>query len=100
MFNETDIILAIYRGLISKNTADGIPVNLCPARVVGTVQDDQFDCWIEDEIKKTLPDSFEVFHSGQLTTPDLVVRDKKTGLTSVWKSRSSSKTIKGKTLAA
>lgn len=80
MFNETDIVLAIYRGLISKNKANGIPVRLRTASVVGTVQDDPFDCWIEDEIKKTLPESFEVFHSGQLTTPDLVVRDRKTGI--------------------
>ena len=79
-YNETDIILAIYRGLISKNTANGIHVNLRPSSVVGTVQDDPFDCWIEDEIRNTLPNSFEVFHSGQLTTPDLVVRDKMTGL--------------------
>lgn len=80
MYNEIDIILTIYRGLISKKNADGIPVKLRPNRVVGTVQDDPFDCWIEEEIKSTLPDSFEVFHSGQLTTPDLVVRDKKTGV--------------------
>ena len=80
MFNETDVILAIYRGLISKKKTNGIPVNLRPASVVGTVQDDPFDCWIEDEIKSTLPDSFEVFHSGKLQTPDLVVRDKNTGI--------------------
>lgn len=80
MFNETNIVLAIYRGLISKNTPNGIPVKLRSASVVGTVQDDPFDCWIEDEIKKTTFHKFEVFHSGQLTTPDLVIRDKKTGL--------------------
>lgn len=80
MFNETDIILSIYRALISNNTPYGIPVKLRPSRIVGTVQDDPFDCWVEETIRKTLPDSFEVFHSGQLTTPDLVIRDKKTGL--------------------
>lgn len=80
MYNETDIILAIYRALISHNTANGIPVKLRPVSLVGSVQDDPFDCWIEEEIKRTLPDSFEVFHSGQLTTPDLVIRDKNTGL--------------------
>lgn len=80
MYNETDIILAIYRALISHNTANGIPVKLRPVSIVGSVQDDPFDCWIEEEIKRTLPDSFEVFHSGQLTTPDLVIRDKNTGL--------------------
>ena len=80
MYNETDIILAIYRALISHNTANGIPVKLRPVSIVGSVQDDPFDCWIEEEIRRTLPDSFEVFHSGQLTTPDLVIRDKNTGL--------------------
>lgn len=79
MNKEIDIILAIYRGLISKNTKDGIPVRLRPNRVVGTVQDDPFDCWIEDEIKKVMPKTVEVFHSGPLTTPDLVVRDRKSG---------------------
>lgn len=80
MYNETDIILAIYRALISHNTANGIPVKLRPVNLVGSVQDDPFDCWIEEEIKRTLPDTFEVFHSGQLTTPDLIIRDKNTGL--------------------
>ena len=80
MYNETDIILAIYRALISHNTANGIPVKLRPVNLVGSVQDDPFDCWVEEEIKRTLPDTFEVFHSGQLTTPDLIIRDKNTGL--------------------
>lgn len=80
MYTETDTVLAIYRALISHNTPTGIPVHLRPNRVVGTVQDDPFDCWVEDEIKKTLPNTFEVFHSGQLTTPDLVIRDKVTGI--------------------
>ena len=79
MNNETDIILAIYRGLISNKKKDGIPVKLRPNRVVGTVQDDPFDCWIEEVIRKVLPKNIEVFHSGQLTTPDLVIRDKASG---------------------
>ena len=81
MNNEVDIILSIYRALISHKTADGIPVSLRPVNNVGTVQDDPFDCWVEEVIQHTLPDTFEVFHSGQLTTPDLVVRDKSTGFT-------------------
>lgn len=80
MYNETDIILAVYRALISHRTADGIPVRLRRVSLVGTVQDDPFDSWIEGEIRRTLPAAFEVFHSGQLTTPDLVIRDKNTGL--------------------
>lgn len=79
MSTETDIILSVYRGLVSRKKEDGIPVSLRPNRVVGTVQDDPFDCWVESEIKKVLPDTFEVFHSGQLTTPDLVIRDIETG---------------------
>ena len=77
---ETDIILRIYRGLISLKKGEGIPVHLRPATVVGTVQDDPFDCWVEEVIQKTSSKDFEVFHSGTLTTPDLVVRDKKSGL--------------------
>lgn len=78
---ETNVILRIYRGLISlRRDEDGIPVHLRPTSVVGTVQDDPFDCWVEKVIKKTLSKDFEVFHSGTLTTPDLVVRDKKSGL--------------------
>lgn len=78
---ELDIILQIYRALISKNTKKGIPVDMRVKSLVGTVQDDPFDSWIEVEIKNALPDTFEVFHSGTLTTPDLVIRDKKTGNT-------------------
>ena len=77
---ETNIILKIYRGLISLKKEDGIPVRLRPASIVGTVQDDPFDCWVEKVIKQTVSKDFEVFHSGTLTTPDLVVRDKKSGL--------------------
>lgn len=77
---ETNIILKIYRGLISLKKDDGIPVHLRPVAVVGTVQDDPFDCWVEKVILRTVSKDFEVFHSGTLTTPDLVVRDKKSGL--------------------
>lgn len=77
---EIDIILNIYRGLVSLKKEDGIPVKLRPASIVGTVQDDPFDCWIEDVIKNVVSKSLEVYHSGTLTTPDLVVRDKKSGL--------------------
>lgn len=78
---ELDIILQIYRALISKSKKKGIPVDMRVKSIVGTVQDDPFDSWIEVEIKNALPDTFEVFHSGTLTTPDLVIRDKKTGNT-------------------
>jgi hypothetical protein len=77
---ELDIILDVYRGLISKIKTSGIPVKLRAKSVVGTVQDDPFDVWIEGEIKKALPKTFEIFHSGSLTTPDLVIRNKKSGV--------------------
>lgn len=77
---ETDIILNVYRGLISLKKDDGIPVNLRPVSLIGTVQDDPFDCWIKDTIQRNNSNIIEVFHSGTLTTPDLIVRDKKSGL--------------------
>lgn len=80
MNSEIDIILSIYRSLISGKNSQGIPIHIRPNRVVGTVQDDPFDCWIESEIKKTLPSTIEVFHSGQLTTPDLILCDKQSGI--------------------
>ena len=76
---ELEIVLRIYRELISKIEKKGIPVDLRVRSVVGTVQDDPFDNWIEGEILKALPKTFDVFHSGSLTTPDLIVRDKKSG---------------------
>ena len=79
MSSEIEIILAIYRGLTSRLTDTGIPVEMRPNNIVGTVQDDPFDCWIGDIIKAVLPQHFEVFHSGQLTTPDIVIRNKETG---------------------
>lgn len=72
MDNEIDIVLAIYRGLISNITNKGIPVDMRPQSLIGTVQDDPFDCWIGERIKAVLPPCFEVFHSGQLTTPDML----------------------------
>ena len=79
MDNEIDIVLAIYRGLISNITNKGIPVDMRPQSLIGTVQDDPFDCWIGERIKAVLPPCFELFHSGQLTTPDIVVRDRAAG---------------------
>lgn len=77
---ELDIIQSVYKELVSKIEKGGIPVKLRAKSVIGTVQDDPFDSWIELEIKKALPKSFEIFHSGSLTTPDLVIRDKKSGV--------------------
>ena len=76
---ELEIIVRIYRELISKIGKKGIPVNMRAKSLVGTVQDDPFDTWIEAEIRKALPSNFEVFHSGSLTTPDIIIRDKQNG---------------------
>ena len=76
---ELEIILKIYRGLITKIGQEGIPVDMRMKSLVGTVQDDPFDNWIELEIRKALPGTFEVFHSGSLTTPDLIIRDTHSG---------------------
>ncbi len=47
---------------------------------IGTVQDDPFDKWIEQELRNCLPSNMEIFHSGALTTPDLVIRDMNSGV--------------------
>lgn len=54
-----------------------IPVSIRPPSAVGTVQDDPFDEWFGEMLKNALPD-FEVTHSGPLTTPDVILRDRKT----------------------
>lgn len=79
MKTELKIVYSLYKSLVSANTRNGIPVDLRPSNIVGTVQDDPFDCWVEELLKKNLPPTFEVFHSGKLTTPDLVIRDKESG---------------------
>jgi len=76
---ELEIILLIYRELISKIGTNEIPIDLRIKSVIGTVQDDPFDNWIELAIKNALPKTFEIFHSGTLATPDLIVRDTKSG---------------------
>lgn len=78
---ELEIVIKIYRELISKIGLNGIAIDLKEKKIVGTVQDDPFDAWVEIEIRKALPETFEVFHSGSLTTPDIIIRDKKSGTT-------------------
>lgn len=75
----TEIILSVYDCLISKRRGGGIPIALRPKSVVGTVQDDPFDCWVKDELEELLPKSFDIYHSGALTTPDITIRDRETG---------------------
>lgn len=75
-----EVILMAYRGIVSQLEDNAIPLRLRSKRIVGTVQDDPFDCWMKTCVQAALPSSFEVFHSGPLTTPDLVIRDRKTRL--------------------
>lgn len=75
-----NIIHGIYQSLIALAKNGEIPVRLRRAKVVGTVQDDPFDHWVEKVLKKALPRKYEIYHSGNLTTPDLVIREKGSGL--------------------
>lgn len=75
-----EVVLAAYRGVVSQLEGNAIPVRMRAKRIVGTIQDDPFDCWMETQLRAALPSSFEVVHSGPLTTPDLVIRDRKTRL--------------------
>ncbi|MCW5211331.1 hypothetical protein VU04_00260 [Desulfobulbus sp. TB] len=68
------IISSLYRKLSSNINDGSIPIHLRYPSLVGTVQDDPFDSWIGDEIKKCMPE-LEVHHAGKLTTPDIILRD-------------------------
>jgi hypothetical protein len=78
--NEHQIMKAVYDyfyGKIDENNE--IPIDLKAPSLVGTVQDDPFDCFIEQELQQAFPD-LEVVSSGKLTTPDIIIRDKRTGV--------------------
>jgi hypothetical protein len=77
--DSINIVLELYRHLINQLDEGKIPVDLRSKNIIGTVQDDPFDHWIEENIKNSLPENFEVFHSGSLTTPDIIIRDKDSG---------------------
>lgn len=74
--NAIKIIISLYNALTKKLVKGAIPIKLRPSSLVGTVQDDPFDCWVGNEIKKTMPD-IEIHHAGKLTTPDIVLRNRK-----------------------
>lgn len=76
--NHLSIVLGIYSHFVGLLNGGEIPINLRAPSLVGTVQDDPFDSWIADEIKKALP-TLEIVHVGSLTTPDILLRDKNTG---------------------
>lgn len=77
--NEHQIMKAVYDHFYGKVESDVIAINLRAPTLVGTVQDDPFDCLIEQELQQAFPD-LEVVSSGKLTTPDIIIRDKRTGV--------------------
>lgn len=78
-YNEHQIMKAIYDHFYNRIDNSVIPIDLRAPTLVGTVQDDPFDCLIEQELQHTFPD-LEVVSSGKLTTPDIIIRDKQTGV--------------------
>ncbi len=78
--NEHQIMKAVYDHFYSQIDNTGvIPIDLRAPSLVGTVQDDPFDCLVEQELRQAFPD-LEVVSSGKLTTPDIIIRDKRTGV--------------------
>jgi len=71
--NTIQIIEKIYNAFTAQITSGAIPIRLQPPSLVGTVQDDPFDRWVSGLLKLALPD-IEIFHSGKLTTPDIILR--------------------------
>lgn len=72
-----EIMLDVYKHFLTKMNDGIIPINMSAPSLVGTVQDDPFDTYIDDELRKAFP-NLEVVSSGKLTTPDIILRDKKT----------------------
>ncbi|WP_351189877.1 hypothetical protein [Shewanella sp. TB4-MNA-CIBAN-0142] len=78
--NAHQIMKAVYDyfyGQINENNT--ISIDLRAPSLVGTVQDDPFDCFIEQQLQAAFPE-LEVVSSGKLTTPDIIIRDKRTGV--------------------
>lgn len=75
--NHFTLVQDIYSALLSRLKGGHIPVNLRAPSLVGTVQDDPFDSWVGALLIEHFK-GLEVVHAGKLTTPDIIVRDKKT----------------------
>lgn len=76
--SHIDIAKRIYLALHATKVNGVIPVQIRPLSTTGTIQDDPFDEWFGNLLKSTLQDC-EVIHSGPLTTPDVIIRDLRTG---------------------
>jgi hypothetical protein len=77
--NEHQIISKIYTHFYSKIENGVIPIDLRAPALVGTVQDDPFDNLVQQELEIAFPE-LEVVRTGSLTTPDIIIRDKETGV--------------------
>jgi hypothetical protein len=77
--NAHEIIKDVYDHFYAKIVDGIIPISIRASSIVGTVQDDPFDCFVEEELARSFP-GLEVVSSGALTTPDIVLRDKSTGV--------------------
>lgn len=73
--SHISIAKMIFLKLVGSKQNGNIPVTLRPLSTVGTVQDDPFDEWFGNFLEASLPE-FEVIHSGPLTTPDIIIRDR------------------------
>jgi len=77
--NEHQIISKVYEHFYNKIVNGVIPIDLRAPTLVGTVQDDPFDSLVTQEIANAFPE-LEITSSGSLTTPDIIIRDKRSGV--------------------
>ena len=77
--NAHQIMKSVYDHFHSQIENGVIPIDLRAPTLVGTVQDDPFDCWVEQELQNAFPE-LEILSSGKLTTPDIIIRDRNTGV--------------------
>ena len=77
--NAHQIMIKVYEHFYNKVVNGVIPIDLRAPTLVGTVQDDPFDCLVTKEITDAFT-SLEVVSSGKLTTPDIIIRDKESGV--------------------
>lgn len=73
--SHISIAKKIFLTLTERIESGKLPVTIRPLSTTGTVQDDPFDQWFGELLEKYIPE-FEVTHSGPLTTPDIIVRDR------------------------
>lgn len=77
--NHLKLVSKLYDIFVGQLSGRNIPIDLRAPSLVGTVQDDPFDSWVGELISANLPD-LEVEHAGKLTNPDIIIRDRNTGV--------------------